>query len=52
MRWELQKSMKTTFQKSQTLEQIIKNIPGAVTMYYDHWKSNKSKKQETLITKR
>ena len=30
------KSMKTTFQKSQTLEQIIKNIAGAVTMYHDH----------------
>ena len=33
---ELQKSMKTTFQKSTTLEQIIKNIAGAVTMYHDH----------------
>ena len=36
MKWELQKSMKITFQKSQTLEQIIKNIAVAVTMYHDH----------------
>ena len=45
MRWELQTSMKTTFQKSQKLEQIIKNIPRAVTTYHDHRKSSKSKKQ-------
>ena len=32
MGWELQNSMKTTFQKSETLEQIIKNIPRAATM--------------------
>ena len=32
MRWELKKNMKTTFQKSQKLEKIIKNIPGAVTI--------------------
>ena len=30
VRWELQNSMKTTFQKWQTLEQIMKDIPGAV----------------------
>ena len=36
VRQELQKSMKKTFQKSQALEQIIKNIPGAVAMYHDH----------------
>ena len=29
-----------TFQKSQAFEQIIKSIPGAVTMYYDHRKNN------------
>ena len=45
MRWEIQNSMKTTFQKSQTLEQIIKNISGEVTKYHDHRKSNKLKKQ-------
>ena len=37
--------MKTTFQKSQSREKIIKNIPGAVTMYHDHRKNNKLKKQ-------
>ena len=42
---ELQSSMKTTFQKSQALEQIIKNIPRAVTMYHDHRKSTKLEKQ-------
>ena len=36
MKRELQNRMKTTFQKSWTLKQIIKNIPGAVTMYHDH----------------
>ena len=36
VRWERQKSMETAFQKLQALEQIIKNIPGAVTMYCDH----------------
>ena len=36
LRWGLQKRNKTTFQKSQTPEQIIKNIAGAVTMYHDH----------------
>ena len=35
-RWELQNSMKTTFQKLQTLEQTIKNIPRAVGIYHDH----------------
>ena len=35
VRWERQKSMETAFQKLQTLEQIIKNIPGAVTMHQD-----------------
>ena len=38
---ELQNSIKTTFEKLQTLEQIIKTIPRAVTMYHDHHKSNK-----------
>ena len=42
---KLQNSMKTTFQKSQTLEQIIRNIPGAIIMYHDHRKGNKSRKQ-------
>ena len=37
--------MKTNFQKSLSREKIIKNIPGAVTMYHDHRKNNKSKKQ-------
>ena len=46
------KSMKTTFQKSQTLEKIIKNIPRTVTMYHVYRKSNKSKKQKVLITKK
>ena len=41
VRWEIQNSMKTTFQKLQKLEQISKNIPRAVTMYRDHRKSNK-----------
>ena len=30
------KKHETTFQKSQTLKQIIKNIAGAVTMCHDH----------------
>ena len=38
---ELQNSMKVTFQKWKILEQIIKNIPRAVTIYDDHPKSNK-----------
>ena len=41
---ELQSSMKTTFQKSQALEQIIKNIPRAVTMYHDHRSKAKNQK--------
>ena len=44
--------MKTTFQISLTLEQIIKNIPRAVTMYHDHQKTNKSKNQEILTTQK
>ena len=47
---ELQNSMKTTFQKSQTLEQITKNIQRAVTIYHDQRKSNKLRKQSILIT--
>ena len=45
MKWELKNSMTRNFQKLQTLEQIIKNITRAVTMYLDHRKSNKSRKQ-------
>ena len=33
--------MKANFQKLQTLEKIIKNIPRAVTMYHDHRKEIK-----------
>ena len=44
--------MKATFQKLQILEQIIKNVPRAVTMYHDYQKSNKLKKQGILITKK
>ena len=42
---KLQYSMKKTFQKSQTLEKIIKNVLRAVTIYHDHRKSNKLEKQ-------
>ena len=35
------KYMKANFQKLQTLEKIIKNIPRAVTMYHDHPKEIK-----------
>ena len=45
VRWELQNSVKTTFQKSQTLEQIIKYIPGRGTVYHDQQKSKKSRRQ-------
>ena len=37
--------MKRIFQKSEKLEQTIKNIPGAITIYHDHQKSNKLRKQ-------
>ena len=42
---KLQNSMKRTFQKSQTLEQTIKNVLRAVNMYHDHRKNNKLEKQ-------
>ena len=45
MKWEIQNSMKISSHKWQTLEKVIKNIARAITMYHDHWKSNKSERQ-------
>ena len=47
MRWELKNSMTKAFQKSQTLEQIIKNIPRAKSKKR-FFRIPKAKNQERL----